>query len=185
MRLGKGGINVLEYSPDGTKLAVASEIGIWMYNAQTGEELQLYTGHTDFVNSIAFSPTGDTIVSGSMDGTVLLWEVIPPSKLNTTWGRLKTTDIFQNYPNPFNPETWIPYQLAKSADVNISIYNLSGKLIRTFNLGHQPIGVYRQSNRAAYWDGRNVLGEPVASGVYFYTLTAGEFTATRKMLILR
>ena len=88
-----------------------------------------------------------------------------------------------NYPNPFNPETWIPYQLAASADVSISIYAADGKLVRTLSLGHQPVGIYESRSRAAYWDGRNALGEPVASGLYFYTLTAGEFSTTRKMLI--
>ena len=93
------------------------------------------------------------------------------------------TDLLPNYPNPFNPETWIPYQLAIPADVSISIYAADGKLVRMLNLGGQPVGIYHQRSRAAYWDGRNTQGEPVASGVYFYTLKAGDFTATRKMLI--
>ena len=95
----------------------------------------------------------------------------------------KETVLLPNYPNPFNPETWIPYQLAAPADVSISIYTADGQLVRKLDLGHQAIGIYDSKTRAAYWDGRNVLGEPVASGVYFYTLTAGKFTATRKMLI--
>ena len=95
----------------------------------------------------------------------------------------KETGLLPNYPNPFNPETWIPYQLAEPADVKISIYAVDGKLVRTLSLGHQPVGIYQGKNRAAYWDGKNEIGENVASGVYFYTLTAGEFTATRKMLI--
>ncbi|MCY3739627.1 MAG: leucine-rich repeat domain-containing protein [Candidatus Poribacteria bacterium] len=93
------------------------------------------------------------------------------------------TALLANYPNPFNPETWIPYQLAQESDVRIHIHAVNGALIRTLDLGHQPAGVYQHRSRAAYWDGRNQLGEPVASGVYFYTLTAGDFTATRKMLI--
>ena len=95
------------------------------------------------------------------------------------------TVLFSNYPNPFNPETWIPYHLAKSAAVTVSIYSADGKLVRTLELGHQSPGVYRDKVRAAYWDGKNEPGEPVASGVYFYTFTAGDFTATRKMLIIR
>ena len=93
------------------------------------------------------------------------------------------TVLLANYPNPFNPETWIPYQLAKPAAVTLTIYAIDGKLVRTLDLGHQPVGIYQGKSRAAYWDGRNAVGEPVASGVYFYTLTAGDFTATRKMLI--
>ena len=91
--------------------------------------------------------------------------------------------LLPNFPNPFNPETWIPYQLAAPADVNISVYTADGQLVRTLSFGHQPVGIYQSRNRAAYWDGNNQFGEPVASGVYFYTLTAGDFTATRKMLI--
>ena len=95
----------------------------------------------------------------------------------------KETTLLPNYPNPFNPETWIPYQLAESANVTVSIYSADGKLIRTLALGDQPVGIYESRNRAAYWDGKNEFGEPVASGIYFYTLSAGEFTATRRMLI--
>ena len=95
----------------------------------------------------------------------------------------KETALLPNYPNPFNPETWIPYQLAESAEVSISIYAADGKLVRMLDLGYQHVGIYESRNNAAYWDGRNELGESVASGVYFYTLTAGDFTATRKMLI--
>ena len=97
----------------------------------------------------------------------------------------KETALLANYPNPFNPETWIPYQLATPADVSISIYAVDGRLVRALDLGHQPVGNYHGKSRAAYWDGKNEIGESVASGVYFYTLTAGDFTATRKMLILK
>ena len=93
------------------------------------------------------------------------------------------TALLLNYPNPFNPETWIPYQLSEPADVTVTIHAINGSLIRTLALGHQSAGIYQSKSRAAYWDGRNQLSEPVASGLYFYTLTAGDFTATRKMLI--
>ena len=95
----------------------------------------------------------------------------------------KETVLLANYPNPFNPETWIPYQLAAPADVSISIYSADGAVVRTLALGHQASGLYQSRTRAAYWDGKNEFGESVSSGVYFYTLTAGDFTATRKMLI--
>ena len=93
------------------------------------------------------------------------------------------TDLRANYPNPFNPETWIPYQLSEPAAVTLRIYGIDGRLLRTLSLGHQPAGIYQSRHRAAYWDGRNELGETVASGVYFYTVFIGDFTATRKMLI--
>ena len=95
------------------------------------------------------------------------------------------TALLANYPNPFNPETWIPYQLAESAEVTLTIYDINGEMIRRLAVGHQVAGMYRSRSRAAYWDGRNQLGELVASGLYFYTLTADEFTATRRMLILK
>lgn len=93
------------------------------------------------------------------------------------------TRLLSNYPNPFNPETWIPYHLSHDGDVQISIYDAQGRLVRVLPLGYQSAGSYTSRSRAGYWDGRNALGERVASGVYFYTFTVGEFTATRKMLI--
>ena len=97
----------------------------------------------------------------------------------------ETTALLPNYPNPFNPETWIPYHLAKAATVKVTIYTLQGEVVRELVLGHQAAGVYESRGRAAYWDGRNQFGEHVASGVYFYTFTAGNFTATRKLLIAK
>ncbi len=95
------------------------------------------------------------------------------------------TALFANYPNPFNPETWIPYHLTHPAEVRIQIYTANGARVRTLDLGHHPAGLYEKRSRAAYWDGKNDVGESVSSGVYFYTLTAGDFIATRKMLILK
>ena len=95
----------------------------------------------------------------------------------------KETALLSNYPNPFNPETWIPYQLASPAEITLHIHAVDGSLVRTLSLGHKAIGTYQNRSRAAYWDGKNELGERVASGVYFYTLTADDFNATRKMII--
>ena len=95
----------------------------------------------------------------------------------------KKTVLLPNFPNPFNPETWIPYHLSKDADVTLHIYAVDGTLVRTLTLGHQAAGRYQSRTRAAYWDGKNKFGEKVASGLYFYTLTASDFSATRKMLI--
>ena len=97
----------------------------------------------------------------------------------------KETSLLPNYPNPFNPETWIPYQLSEPAEVTLHIYTIDGRLIRTLRLGYQLAGMYQSKSRAAYWDGKNAVGEVVASGVYFFTITAGDFTATRKMLIMK
>ena len=95
----------------------------------------------------------------------------------------KETALLPNYPNPFNPETWIPYQLAKAADVTLTIYAVDGTVVRILALGHKPIGTYQGKNRAVYWDGKNEVGESVGSGVYFNKLQAGDFTATQKMMI--
>ena len=95
------------------------------------------------------------------------------------------TILGQNFPNPFNPETWIPYQLEKSADVSLQIYDTSGRIVRTIDLGFKSQGFYMTRSTAAYWDGRNNMGEQVASGVYFYSLQTPDFSATRKMLILK
>ena len=192
-RLGKGIIREIQFSPDGTRLAVASSIGIWLYDTATHQEVALLTGHTDWVSSVAFSPDGNTIASGSLDntirlwnahtgkqqqtlkghrhwvdsvafspdgrtlasgsrdGTVLLWELNPSTAFGvrplgsgiTTLGNIKRTALLQNYPNPFNPETWIPYQLAKDALVTLSIYDQSGHIVRTLDIGRQVSGVYR------------------------------------------
>ena len=93
--------------------------------------------------------------------------------------------LLPNFPNPFNPETWIPYHLSNDADVQISIYDSKGVLVRWLDLGHQMAGYYADRTKAAYWDGRNEFGEHVASGAYFYHLSAGDYSATRKMLILK
>ena len=97
----------------------------------------------------------------------------------------KHTALLQNFPNPFNPETWLPYKLASASPVSIKIYNAKGQLICTISLGNKPAGIYTTKSKAAYWDGRDRLGEKVASGVYYYTLEAGEFRATRKMVIMK
>ena len=99
--------------------------------------------------------------------------------------RPKETELLPNYPNPFNPETWIPYHLANPADVTLTIYDTNGVMVRRLDLGDQQAGYYTDKTHAAYWDGRNNLGEAVGSGVYFYQLQAGDFSATRKLVILK
>ncbi len=124
---------------------------------------------------------------------MLLWEfasstafgVEPLARHTTTLGNIKRTALLQNYPIPFNPETWIPYLLAIYALVTLSIYDQRGHIIRTLDIGRQISGVYRDKAKAAYWDGRNQIGEPVTSGTYYYQLRAGDYTALRRMLIVK
>ncbi len=115
-----------------------------------------------------------------------------PIIVNTTNNRLRSeimkpdnSLLFQNYPNPFNPETWIPYQLNKGSDVIVKIYSVSGLLIRTLNLGYKSAGFYKSQDKAIYWDGKNEAGEKIASGIYFYTIQAEDFVATKMMVIAK
>ena len=103
----------------------------------------------------------------------------------TTLAHLKHTALYQNFPNPFNPETWLPYRLEADAPVTFHIYNIHGQLMRELDLGTQAAGDYLTREAAAYWDGRDQVGEAVSSGMYFFTLQAGGFQATRRMLILK
>ena len=263
------------------------------------ELIATYAGHTDDVSSVAFSPDGYTLASGSDDGTVLLWNItslterptqvsvydvnrdgvvnlldlaaiaelfgqggkelsgdvngdgmvnildlvavsahldetaapaaplvrrghqsffstpmgvrITPETVQRWIAMAHTADdgsltfrrgianleallvmlapaetvLLPNYPNPFNPETWIPYRLAHAADVILTIYDAKGAPVRRLDLGYQLAGYYTDRAKAAYWDGRNDTGELVASGVYFYQLCAGDYTALRQMVILK
>ena len=280
---------MLSFSSDG--LTLASESGsrgylVRLWNTVTGEDIRTLEGHTGSVASVSFSPDGLTLASGSLDDTILLWDLnpsphtpairgdingdgavniqdlvlvagqlgqtgqndadvngdgavniqdlvlvagalgntaaapaLPPHTLTMlnaadvqAWlnqaQQLKLTDpsylrgiavlehllaaltpkatlLLPNYPNPFNPETWIPYHLAEPADVTLTIYDTQGTVVRQFDLGYQRAGYYKDKTRAVYWDGRNATGQAVASGVYFYHLDAGDYSQTRRMVILK
>jgi len=122
----------------------------------------------------------DIDIAGEKGKSKIIKVVVPPAKPVP-----KEFQLLQNYPNPFNPETWIPYQIKETAEVVIRIYSTSGQLVRTLHLGPQTAGFYRSRTRAAYWNGKNEAGEKVASGVYFYHLQAGDFSAVRRMLVVK
>ncbi|HGJ67474.1 TPA: T9SS type A sorting domain-containing protein [bacterium] len=132
------------------------------------------------------------------EGNQLPAAVKSKGKLADNWSSIKNVDmpnvseskpmksmLYPNYPNPFNPETWIPYQIDKGTDCSIHIYDASGRIVRVLNIGYKPAGFYTSQDKAIYWDGKNELGEVVASGIYFYTIKAGEFVDTKKMIIVR
>ena len=270
----------ISFSPDGITLVSGSEdrtVQLWDITRQPKAPKATLSDHGDAVNSVAFSPDGTRLASGGKDGSIRIWTARMPinaaadvtiddlvevaenfgevgdneadingdgivnvvdlilvavalgegaaapaarAEIISTltaeevaqWlietKQLQTdnpnylhgirvleqlhkaltptqTALLANYPNPFNPETWIPYQLSTPVDVTLTIYTTDSKIVKTIPLGNMPAGNYKSRSRAAYWDGKNSLGESVASGVYFYTLTAGDFSATRKMLITK
>ena len=129
---------------------------------------------------------------GNAESQILSFKVTPEDLANAVLsvrldgiGQPTQNQLLQNYPNPFNPETWIPYQLSEDSQVSVSIYDTTGQLVRTLSLGFQSAGFYNSQGRAAYWDGRNALGERVASGIYFYQLTTPSFQQTRRLVIVK
>jgi len=125
----------------------------------------------------------DIDVTGEKSKSEIIKVVIPPAQ--PVEPIPKEFRLLQNYPNPFNPETWLPYELAKEARVTICIYDVNGQLVCRLELSKQEAGSYIDKEKAAYWDGKDQTGKSVSSGLYFYTLKAGDFQATRRMLIVK
>ena len=176
-------------------------------NLSTGREITAVTGATEMgfrvttvdIETMRAATVGDTleITARSPDpyiGVKPLQYTITPEDVRQSRIDLPAlvayeipakTELLANYPNPFNPETWIPYRLAGDAFVSLTIYDGNGRAVRTLNVGHRIAAVYERRSKAIYWDGKNGLGEPVASGIYFYSLSAGDYSGTRKMVILK
>ena len=147
------------------------------YAARVGDVLEISAESPDpliGVQPLRHIVTADDVKNGTLQLEDLIAYEIPAE-----------TELLRNYPNPFNPETWIPYHLSEDADVKLTIYDVNGEMVRTIDVGHQTAAKYDTRAKAIYWDGRNRFGEQVASGVYFYHLDAGDFSATRKMVILK
>ena len=147
-----------------------------------GVSVSLSANHGITGSSLKNGGTGAAYIYNAFD---LALPVEPLGKQVVLWGQIRKNALYQNFPNPFNPETWIPYQLAEDAFVTLTISDLGGYVVRTFNVGHQPAAMYTSKERAIYWNGRNDTGEPVSSGIYFYHLQAGDFTTTKKMIIIK
>ncbi len=159
-------------------LFVASHLGE-SSNAAAPESISMPLQHVDRIEQLLrearLADDGSNLFRQGIANLELLIDLAVPIE----------TVLLPNYPNPFNPETWIPYDLAEEADVRITIYNLKGETVNQLKVGFQAAGTYRTQSRAAYWDGCNSIGEPVASGVYFYTLQAGQVRVSRKMVITK
>ena len=166
-----GDVNIIDL------LILAAHIGKTTNPAAPKKNIMLSDTHIEYVETwlseaYKVNPGSDVLQYGIANLEALINNV-PVNK----------TTLLPNYPNPFNPETWIPYDLDRDTTVIINIYNLKGETVKEINLGLQSTGTYRTKGRAAYWDGRNSNGEPVSSGIYFYTLQAGQMKATRRMVI--
>ena len=176
----------LKFTPDGHYLITDGII----WDRQTN--MPIY--HPTIPHFSDINKDGTVLLSYKTQGQFEVWDIshqlslLPKTidakgKMLVQLGDVKRNQLLQNFPNPFNPETWIPFQIAEKSDVKIRIYTQTGKLVRTLSLGVLAAGEYTTQTKAAHWDGRNDIGEPVSSGIYIYTITAGDFTATRKMLI--
>ena len=156
----------------------------WQLRLQAKEEIEISWSSQQL-------PTGTTLLIGEVDmrqsRRLTLERGEHQLKLQLVKRRdlPEVTQLYQNYPNPFNPETWIPFDLAEDAEVEIDIYDGKGKLVRKLSVGYTSAGTYRDRDSAAYWDGRNANGEQIASGVYFYQIQAGDYQDIRKMVILK
>ncbi len=178
------------FSPDGRYLFADQNDSLQIWEWQTNTPLV----HPPIPRYFAVSQDGSVVLSYHETGQILIWDgrqllpsgavaVEPRGKRIVTLGQMKQNQLLQNFPNPFNPETWIPFRLANESPVTVRIYAATGQLIRVLSPGILPSGDYASPAQEVYWDGRNEVGEPVSSGVYLYTLHAGDFSATRKMLI--
>jgi hypothetical protein len=150
-------------------------VGLDNYAAKVGDVIELNVAAQSFrVEPIQYTLTETDIELSRVTLGELIARVIP-----------SRSELLSNFPNPFNPETWIPFNLAETADAVVTIYDVYGHLVRTIDLGSLHAGLYSTKAKAAYWNGTNAFGERVASGIYFYHLQAGEFSATRRMVILK
>lgn len=178
------------FSTDGRYLFGEQDSSLQIWEWQTNTPIL----HSPIPPHFAVSQDSKVVLSYSDTGQIQIWDgrellpsgavaVEPRGKRIVTLGQVKQNQLLQNFPNPFNPETWIPFRLADESLITIHIYAATGQLIRVLSPGILPSGDYSSPAQAVYWDGRNEMGEPVSSGVYLYTLHAGAFSATRKMLI--
>ncbi len=210
---GKDGINIWNLLPNTPELLTT--LDGWHHGrfytdnrfllAKRGSELQIWDWQTDTLQEpvelpgyFNISQDGSVILTYTVSGQVQIWdgtkllpslpEIItdlPDNKKLVTLGQIKRNQLLQNFPNPFNPETWIPFKLSNESDVTIDIHSSTGELVRSISAGKMSAGDHTSHAQAVHWDGMNNKGEAVSSGIYFYTITAGDFSASRKMIIMK
>jgi len=171
---GDGGVNIFDL------VIVAGNFGKSLTAAPSmATKIELTTEQKHHIASAIDQLESNPNRSGAEEMVLGVLQAILPERLPTQ------TQLLANYPNPFNPETWIPFELSQDSEVNITIYDVQGKLIRQLELGMVTAGRYIRSDQSAYWDGKTATGESVASGTYFYQLQAGDYIETKKMVILK
>lgn len=174
----------VHFRPDGRYLFANQNNSLQLWDGQTYTPIE----HPPIPEYFAISQKGTVLLSYNA-GRIEVWDgrallpVESRDKQIVEWGQVKQNRLLQNYPNPFTPETWIPFQLTDESAVTIRIYASTGQVVRVLPLGTMPAGDYSSQSRAVYWDGKNVIGESVGSGIYLYTINAGDFSATRKMTV--
>ena len=178
------------FTPEGRYLFTNRDDSLQIWDWQTETPLE----HSSVPKYFDMSRDRSVLTSYAETGQIQIWDgkvllpsqpvaVEPGGKQIVILGEMKQNQLLQNFPNPFNPETWIPFRLANESRVTIHIHNATGQLVRRLSAGTMPAGDYSSHSQAVHWDGRNQMGEPVSSGVYLYTIDAGDFSATRKMII--
>ena len=181
------------FHPNGEILgSTGKDMSVRLWDTALGMPLNVLERHTKWGRDVAISRDG-ILASAGYDNLIYLWDlgvrsddaVVENNEREDTAQRQTTVQLLPNYPNPFNPETWIPYRLETASDVSLSIYDVSGRLVRTIDVGYQSARRYTNRSDAIYWDGRNTHGEHVSSGVYVYRLTAGDYSASRRMVIVK
>ena len=170
---GDGGVNIFDL------VIVAGNFGQSLAAPSMASEIELTTPQKHNLASAIDQLLAQPQRSAAEEMVLGVLQAILPDRLPTT------SQLWANYPNPFNPEPWIPFELNQDTAVSISIYDLQGQLIRRLELGQLTAGRYLRSDRAAYWNGKTEAGEAVASGTYFYQLQAGDYSQTRKLVILK
>jgi len=150
-----------------------------IFRAKKGKEFVALNGSTILRNGLDFRFIDDSCIPGDTYKYKVKADDVTLFETDYITILSMTLTLFQNYPNPFNPGTSIKYYLPEQTDVDLRIYDASGRLIRILVSDKQAKGYHD-----ALWDGKDHRGKSVSSGVYFYSLRAGKKKITKKMILL-